>query len=116
LSEAANVFDSQWHPTNIDDANFVSQAYVKAFGFQPGLLQVQHFRDQLEYFQNLYESSGAFGSDITRIEILARGAIFGQMLGIGVAPVNNALAASNLIDENSISTVGGLTTVDFELN
>jgi Ca2+-binding RTX toxin-like protein len=79
LCEAAPAFDYLAdQPTTAD---FVAQAYAEAFGHGPGQAQIEHFVDQVEYFESIYADSGAYGS-AARIELLARGAVYGQMLGI----------------------------------
>ena len=68
------------------ESNFITEAYLDVFGSQAGQPQVEHFLQQLSYFQSIYESSGAYGNDADRIDLLARGAIVGQMLGIASEP------------------------------
>lgn len=46
----------------------------------PSQAQVDHFIAQLDYFETLYTAAGVFGS-AENIDLLARGAIYGQMLG-----------------------------------
>jgi hypothetical protein len=64
-----------------ESTGFVAQAYAEAFGYGPGQAQIEHFVAQVEYFESIYADSGAYGS-AERIELLARGAVYGQMLGI----------------------------------
>ena len=47
----------------------------------PSPSSVQQFVDQLDFFEALYSAAGTFGS-ASNIDLLARGAIYGQMLGI----------------------------------
>ena len=63
------------------DAQFVTDAYTSVFGHTGTAAQVQHFVDQLNFFETLYTAAGTFGS-ASNIDLLARGAIYGQMLGI----------------------------------
>jgi probable HAF family extracellular repeat protein len=63
------------------DAQFVADAYANVFGDPGSSAQVQHFIDQLNFFEGIYTASGAFGS-AENVDLLARGAIYGQMLGI----------------------------------
>jgi hypothetical protein len=65
-----------------NDSTFVAEAYEAAFGFAPGPAQIDHFVQQVDYFESIYTDSGAYGTDATRIDLLARGAVYGQMLGI----------------------------------
>jgi hypothetical protein len=63
------------------DAQFAADTYSAVFG-RPVTPEVQqHFIAQLNFFENLYTASGAFGS-AENIDLLARGAIYGQMLGM----------------------------------
>ncbi|HEY5503769.1 MAG TPA: Ig-like domain-containing protein, partial [Sedimentisphaerales bacterium] len=66
------------------DTYWAASAYKTVFGSTPGALQTQHFEDQVVFFKNLYQTSGAFGSDGNVIDLLARGAVYGQMIGIAV--------------------------------
>jgi hypothetical protein len=59
----------------------VTDAYTSVFGHAGSAAQVQHFVDQLNFFETLYTAAGTFGS-ASNIDLLARGAIYGQMLGI----------------------------------
>ena len=56
-------------------------AYTSVFGHAGSAAQVQHFVDQLNYLEAIYTASGAYGS-ADNVDLLARGAIYGQMLGI----------------------------------
>jgi hypothetical protein len=79
LCEAGPAFDYlAEQPTDVD---FATAAYSEAFGFAPGQAQIDHFVNQVGYFESIYAESGAYGS-AERIELLARGAVYGQMLGI----------------------------------
>ena len=84
LADAA-AFVSKWGPLKIgSDATFLSQAYVDVFGSAGMPAQIQHFVDQINFFKSIYTSSGAFG-DSNHIDLVARGAVYGQMLGIKAA-------------------------------
>jgi len=83
LCESAGFFIRSLGPSVLqDDATFVSQAYEQAFGFLPSQAQTTHFLDQLHYFDSFYTASGTYGTDPARIDLLARGAVYGQMVGI----------------------------------
>jgi hypothetical protein len=43
--------------------------------------QTQVFVAQLHFFENLYTSAGVYG-DASNVDLLARGAVYGQMLGV----------------------------------
>jgi hypothetical protein len=82
LCESASYFGSTYGPQALpSDATFATQAYVSAFGFAPGQAQVDHFVQQVDFFESIYAASGAYGSDPVRIDLLARGAVYGQILG-----------------------------------
>ena len=77
------VFKNNWGPTTIaSDATFVSLAYVDVFGHAGRSAQVQQFVDQINFIKGLYTASGVYGTDANLIDLLARGAIYGQMLGV----------------------------------
>ena len=64
------------------DNQFVVDAYAGVFGHAAaGQAQVQPFIGQLNFLENLYAAAGVFGS-ASNIDLLARGAVYGQMLGI----------------------------------
>ena len=76
------AFKNKYGPLTIgSDVTFVTQAYVDVFGVNASAAQVQHFTNQVNFFKGLYTNSGAFGSDFNRIDLLARGAVYGQMIG-----------------------------------
>ena len=66
--------------STVGDVHFVDAAYVSVFGHAGTAAQIQHFVDQLNYFETLYTAARVFGST-SNIDLLARGAIYGQMLG-----------------------------------
>ena len=81
-------FQNKFGPSNsmypgsaAGDAQFVTDAYTSVFGHTGTAAQVQHFIDQLNFVETLYTAAGIFGS-ASNIDLLARGAIYGQMLGI----------------------------------
>lgn len=79
----STAFNSTWGPLTISsDAAFSAQAYAHVFGHQGTQAQDQHFIDQLNFYNTLYKTSGAYGTDANLIDLLARGAIYGQMLGV----------------------------------
>jgi hypothetical protein len=83
LSEVSGFFNSTYGPMTLpNDSTFVDEAYESAFGFAPGQAQIDHFTQQVDYFESIYTVSGAYGTDAARIDLLARGAVYGQMLGI----------------------------------
>lgn len=106
------AFKSKYGPSTIwSDVTFVTQAYFDVFGVNPTTAQVQHFTDQVNFFKNLYIGSGAFGSDFIRIDLLARGAVYGQMIGFQAPgspePETTTIAESDELPIQSI-VVGGI--------
>ena len=105
LAEASDTgstaFKSTWGPIAIpSDATFAVQAYANVFGVAGLPAQIQHFVDQLNFYESIYTASGAFGTDANRIDLLARGAIFGQMLGVKAeipAAVATAVTDTSLV-------------------
>ena len=88
LASTAQKFQNTFGPSNpkfpastAGDEQFAIDAYASVFGHSGNQDQIQHFVEQLYYFENLYKSAGVFGS-AQNIDLLARGAIYGQMLGI----------------------------------
>ena len=79
--------------------SFSTLAYNLVFGHPGTTAQIQHFVDQLNFYESIYTASGAFGTDANRIDLLARGAIFGQMLGVNAElPAAGAIAATAVTD------------------
>ena len=81
-------FQAEFGPTNpvypvstVGDVQFVDAAYASVFGHAGTAAQIQVFVDQLNFIEGLYTAAGTFGSP-SNIDLLARGAIYGQMLGI----------------------------------
>jgi hypothetical protein len=64
------------------DATFCANAYANVFGVAGTQVQIQHFIDQVNFLESLLTSSGAYRTDPNRIDLLARGDVFGQMLGV----------------------------------
>jgi autotransporter passenger strand-loop-strand repeat protein len=73
--------NSLYPVSTVGDVHFVDDSYVSVFGRAGTAAQIQHFVDQLNYFEALYTAAGIFGS-ASNVDLLARGAIYGQMLGI----------------------------------
>lgn len=79
----STAFAAKWGPANVvKDSDFVSQAYVDVFGHAAVAAQVEHFLAQINFFVSIYTASGAYGTDASGIDLLARGAVYGQMVGI----------------------------------
>jgi len=82
LCEDSSYFSNNFGPFAIqNDATFVAEAYHSTFGFAAGAVQIDHFVAQVDYFESIYTTSEAFGTDVAKISLLARGAVYGQMLG-----------------------------------
>ena len=108
LASSGQDFQNRFGPSNsmypastAGDAQFVTDSYTSVFGRAGTAAQVQQFVGQLNYFETLYTAAGTFGSQ-SNIDLLARGAVYGQMLGIA--------HGSNLGDDNFPSPVFDLTT------
>lgn len=70
------------HPASpAGDMQFVVDAYTNVFGHAGTQAQIQEFMGQLNFLETLYTSAGVFG-DTANIDLLARGGVYGQMLGI----------------------------------
>jgi autotransporter passenger strand-loop-strand repeat protein len=81
LASTGANFQNTFGPTVDGDVQFLVDAYASVFG-QPGSgAQIQQFSDQLNFFEGLYTAAGVFGS-ASNIDLLARGAVYGQMLGV----------------------------------
>jgi Glycosyl hydrolases family 16 len=105
LASTASHFQSTFGPSNpsypnsaTGDAAFATDAYAHVFGHPGSPAQVQQFVNQLHFFEALYTAAGTFGS-ATDIDLLARGAIYGQMLGIDAelnqVPIIGSTAAAH---------------------
>jgi probable HAF family extracellular repeat protein len=88
LASTATHFENTFGTSNpaypnsaAGDAQFAADSYASVFGHPGTSAQVQHFVDQLNFFEALYTASGSFGS-AANVDLLARGAIYGQMLGV----------------------------------
>jgi autotransporter passenger strand-loop-strand repeat protein len=81
LASTATNFQNTFGPAVDGDVQFVVDAYAGVFGQAGSGAQIQQFADQLNYFEALYTAAGVFGSQ-SNIDLLARGAVYGQMLGI----------------------------------
>jgi hypothetical protein len=109
LAEASDTgstaFKNAWGPAAIaSDATFSADAYLNVFGVSGTQVQVQHFIDQVKFFESIYTASGAFGTDANRIDLLARGAVYGQMLGVKAE--NSAAMASAAGDDGAVPLIG----------
>ena len=81
LASTATNFQNTFGPAVDGDVQFLVDAYASVFGRPGSGAQIQQFSDQLNFFEGLYTAAGTFGS-ASNIDLLARGAIYGQMLGI----------------------------------
>ena len=98
----STAFKSTWGPLTIaSDTTFVTQAYTNVFGTAGTAAQNQHFVDQLHFYESIYTASHAFG-DANHIDLLARGAIYGQMLGVKAEISTAALAAASAPADTSL--------------
>ena len=107
LASTATHFQNSFGSSNLSypasptgDAQFAADAYSSVFGHAGTPAQVQHFVDQLNFFETLYTTAGGFGN-ASNIDLLARGAIYGQMLGIehAAAPVVGVSSTSSITPE-----------------
>src|SRR5262249_14762696 len=64
--------------------------------------QIQHFVDQMNFYKSIYTASHAFGTDANLIDLLARGAIYGQMIGVKAENPTTALAAASTPADTSL--------------
>jgi hypothetical protein len=119
VAEGSVAFQENWNPDVTTNQDFVIENYFTVFGSDPVAGVLQGFLSQLDFFTSIYIASGAFGGDITHIQTLARGAVFGQMLGLNAQIANDinlaSTATANLIDDNSVSIVGGSAAIDLPL-
>ena len=104
----SKTFANTWGPLAIaSDTTFTNQAYANVFATPGTSAQIQHFIDQINFFKSLYTASGAYGSDASQIDLLARGAIYGQMLGVkaenpvAMASIDSAPTEASLIGVSS---------------
>jgi len=69
--------------------------------------QIQHFVDQLNFYKSIYTASGAFGTNANEIDLLARGAIYGQMIGVKAENPTAATAAASAQTDTALVGVSG---------
>ena len=88
LASTAPLFQNTFAPSNsaypasaAGDAQFVVDAYPSVFGSAASQAQIELFTAQLNVFEDLYTAAGVFGNS-SNIDLLARGAVYGQMLGM----------------------------------
>ena len=83
LCGGSNLFASTYGPLVLQsDAVFAAKAYEATLGFAPTQAQIDHFVRQVDYFKSIYAASGAYGSNPVHIDYLARGAVYGQIIGV----------------------------------
>jgi hypothetical protein len=76
-------FVSTLGPTAIpNDADFILAAY-QVFGQPPTPAQAAVFQGELTYLEHLYTAAGL--GDAAHVDLLARGAVYGEMIGIASA-------------------------------
>lgn len=87
-------FVQNFSSSSADD--FIVANYTSAFNRAPTALQIEHFEDQLSYFENLYLNVGI---DPITAALGARGAVLGQIIGVAAEEPGNALthAAENFL-------------------
>ena len=99
LASDSVVFKNNWGPSTIaSDETFVSLAYVDVFSHAGSGAQIQHFVDQINFLTGLYTASGAYGTDANIIDLLARGAIYGQMLSFASEATGTAVPLVGVSD------------------
>ncbi len=69
-----------WPDRDCQRQHVCTNAYTDVFGHPGTPAQVQHFVDQLSFFESIYTASGSFGSP-TNVDLIGLGAVYGQMLG-----------------------------------
>ena len=76
--------------------DFIVDNYLNAFNRAPTTAQIEHFENQLSYFESLYLNVGI---DPTTAALGARGAVLGQIIGVAADESGNALthAAENFL-------------------
>ena len=65
---------------------------------------VQHFLEELTFFENVYTAAGGFGSQ-SNIDLLARGAVYGQMLDMQYEIDPTAVSASHVAIIGTVPTI-----------
>jgi hypothetical protein len=91
----------------LTQSDFVKGSYREAFGREPSTAQQQHFEAQASYFKGLYQAAAIAEAQSA---LLARGAVFGQMLGHAVRDEPNLHAydeAANAFLRQAISDQAG---------
>lgn len=76
------AFVSQYSPGVINsDISFASAAWLDIFGQAPTTELIKFVTDHVDFYEAIYRASGAYGSDPNTIELLARGATYGLIIG-----------------------------------
>jgi hypothetical protein len=79
-----SAFENQFGPAAIQiDVSFATLAWQDIFHFAPDTGLVQWITDHVDYYETIYLASGAYGSNPNDIELLARGATYGLIIGQG---------------------------------
>jgi hypothetical protein len=102
---ATDAFRSEYG--GLTQSDFVKGSYREAFGRDPSAVQQQHFEAQASYFKGLYQAAGIAEAQSV---LLARGAVFGQMLGHAVRDEPNLHAydeAANAFLRQAIDNQAG---------
>jgi V8-like Glu-specific endopeptidase len=96
------AFVSQYSPGALSDVTFATTAWLDIFDHGPTPELIKFVTDHVDFYEAEYLASGAFGSDPNNIELLARGATYGLIMG----SAEQAGIAVNSTDDPGISLIG----------
>ena len=97
------AFVSQYRPGVVkSDVTFATTAWLDIFDHGPTPELIKFVIDHVDFYEAEYLASGAFGSDPNNIELLARGATYGLIIG----SAEQAGIAVNSTDAAGISLIG----------
>jgi hypothetical protein len=63
------------------DVTFASAAWLDIFGYAPTTDLIKFITDHVDFYEAIYRASGTYDSDPNTIELLARGATYGLIIG-----------------------------------
>lgn len=107
LTTFANTFGPAAIP---NDTTFVQTAYQDVFGQLGGAAQIQHFVNQVNFFKTIYTQNPPAGATTPdAIDLLARGAVYGQMLGVAVQNGFGNYVANSAAFLQDLATVNSFT-------
>ena len=109
------AFTSHYSPGVItSDIVFATAAWLDIFDHGPTPGQIKFVTDHVDFYEVIYWASGAFGSDLNNIGLLARGATYGLIIGIA-EQAGIATNSADLTDEVSFVGISAIADPAYSL-